>query len=61
MNEPYTELAHAIVLRAVEDYRMAEEPVQVRSLESFFESEWFFFLSNLDGRAVLKKLREEKR
>ena len=61
MNEPYIELAHAIVMRAVEDYRMAEEPDRVRSLETFFKSEWFFFLSNLDGRAILNKLREEKR
>lgn len=61
MYDPYTELAHAIVLRAVEDYRMTEDPEQVRGLEAFFASDWFSFLTNLDGRAVLQKLREEKR
>lgn len=65
----YKELAYSIVLRAVEDYRMAlrgkwiadeTSPAQtIRECTRFFRSDWFRTLSNLDGEFVMKKLKEE--
>ncbi len=58
--DPYERLANAIVLRAVEDYRMTEDRWELRQLEGFFLSGWFSTLTNADGSVILKKLREEK-
>lgn len=66
---PYQELATSIVIRAVEDYRMAlrgirsdkdTSPAQsIRDCTMFFRSEWFKILSNLDGEFIMRKLKEE--
>lgn len=88
--EPFENLANAIIVRAVMDYRETmrflkrhphtsdldtEEAMQdtrkraIRSMimkkegerdeiEQFFHSGWFEALSNLDGEALLKKVRE---
>lgn len=67
---PWRELANAIVLRAVEDYRKAQADLRANpgnekalrslpELERFFRSAWFEDLTDLDGRRVLAKLRGE--
>ena len=58
--DPYENLANAIIMRAVEDYRLAEDRRTLKEIEGFFLSDWFSVLTNLDGAALLQKLREEK-
>lgn len=70
MNNPYQNLADAIVILAVKDYRTAlrrcarfpfnKEYAQERdSLERFFHSGWFGVLTDLDGDVLMQKLRLE--
>ena len=66
----YEELANAIIVQAVKDYREAlrllgmnpndksAKRVQ-RNIERFFRSEWFSILTDLNGELLLKKLKEE--
>ena len=67
---PYKELANAIIIQAVKDYRDAVERLRYtpddksaqhdeRSIEKFFRSNWFSILSDLNGELLLKKLKEE--
>ena len=67
---PYKELANAIIVQAVKDYRDAVERLRYtpddksalhdkRSIECFFRSEWLSILSDLNGELLLKKLKEE--
>lgn len=56
---PYQLLANAIVIQAVKDYRRTRNPAERAELERFFQSEWFSFLSNLNGDALLAQLRKE--
>ena len=67
---PYENLANAIILRAVEDWRDADRRLrrkpqnrEVRALkeetEEFFLSDWFSALSKLDGETLLRRLQEE--
>lgn len=65
-------LANAIIIQAATDYRkilrrLKKHPEntnlsgeQVR-IEKFFQSGWFTALCNLDGRALMWKLRMEAR
>lgn len=66
--DPYHELANAIVMQAVKDYRKAlkyyflrpqrkEYQQDVEELERFFTSEWFQLLSELDGPALMHRVR----
>ncbi len=66
----WQELANAIILRAVEDYRHAHDRNRLRphqaetlreicSIEQFFCSEWFEVLCNLDGKRLLSDLKKE--
>ena len=68
--DPYKELANAIILQAVEDYRKwAKEYSDSRDdrklrknlveLKEFFRSEWFSILTNLDGEQLLARLKSE--
>lgn len=68
--DPYKELANAIILQAVEDYRKwAKEYSDSRDdrklrknlveLKEFFRSEWFSILTNLDGERLLARLKSE--
>ena len=70
MQEEYENLANAIVVRAVKDYRkallyLARHPERweywerVRELESFFRSEWLCMLTDLDGTWIMKKVSAE--
>ena len=70
MTEPYENLANAIVMQAVKDYRMArhklrkcpknaDAKVMLEDCERFFLSDWFETLTNVNGEIVLKKLQQE--
>lgn len=67
---PYENLANAIILRAVDDYRdslkrLASFPHDRDSrrtkaeVERFFRSGWFSTLTTLDPEVLIKKLNEE--
>lgn len=66
----WSELAEAIILQAVKDYRdtnmqLLEKPKdsillsQRAELEEFFLSSWFAVLTNLDGARLLQRLKAE--
>ncbi len=67
---PYENLANAIILRAVEDYREAQRDLKynpsynpalytVSEVERFFRSGWFSTLTSLDGEVLIRKLQKE--
>lgn len=56
----YTELANAIIIQAVKDYRRASSPQMRREIKRFFLSDWFMVLSNVDGKRILKRLEQER-
>ncbi len=66
----WEDLANAIVLRAVEDYREARWLVRnypdqyearktILEVEEFLVASWFEMLTNIDGELLLKRLKEE--
>ena len=68
--EAYENLANAIVLQAVKDYRKALESLKrhpgnagaqyvIKDVERFFLSDWFVELTDLDGRTLMEQLRKE--
>lgn len=59
--DPYENLANAIILRAVEDYRLTDNEKELEKIEAFFHSDWFAILTRLDPDLLIKKLRKEKR
>ena len=70
MTDPYEDLAQAIILQAVKDYRDArrkmkrypkdkEAKLMIRDCESFFRSGWFAALTSIDGQMLIEKLKEE--
>ena len=71
MNDPYQNLANAIILQAAKDYRLARRKLRrkprnedakfmVKDCEDFFRSDWFKMLTDVDGEMILRKLQEEK-
>ncbi|WP_041223284.1 hypothetical protein [Dehalococcoides mccartyi] len=58
--DPYQELANAIVLQAVKDYRLHDNEQELASIERFFRSDWFSVLTNVDPEILITKLRKEK-
>ena len=67
--EAYENLANAIVLSAVDDYKSAllrqkrnpesiSAAEDVKRLEKFFYSDWFEVLTNLDPSYLIRKLKE---
>ena len=69
MDEAYERLAAAIVVQAVKDYKgalrkeargKATDSTQgtIVSCEHFFKSDWFQMLSDLDGVALMQKVRK---
>lgn len=60
MMNPYEELANAIVLQAVKDYRLHDDERELASLERFFRSGWFSTLTSIDPEMLISKLRKEK-
>lgn len=70
MLDPYENLANAIVLQAVKDYRDALKRLKKKpsnkaamsgamECERFFRSGWYKTLTSVDGEYLIKKLREE--
>lgn len=66
-------LVKAIVLSATNEYRsifrrrLYKKPIsdgmeiEFDKLESFFESSWFTFLTNMDGSYIMSKLEQDER
>lgn len=70
MTDAYENLANAIILSAVKDYRRAlrllsKNPhsrsamTAVHEMERFFRSDWYETLTSVDGEMLIRKLREE--
>ena len=70
MQRNWEDLAQAVILQAVEDYRRARRRVRrfpdqkgaqatIREVGRFFRSRWFAQLADVDGEAILKRLRRE--
>ena len=68
--EPYQNLANAIVLCAVRDYRQAfrrlkrkprnkDAAAERDSIEEFFRSNWFAVLTELDPEYLITELNKE--
>ncbi len=57
---PYENLANAIILQAVKDYRLADDEQHLQEIECFFRSGWFGVLSKVDPEFLIKELRKEK-
>ncbi len=66
----YEELANVVILQAVMDYRQAlrqlkQNPEYKKAVtmkqdcERFFQSEWFEYLTKVDGPRLMRELREE--
>ena len=72
MTTPYENLANAIILMAVKDYRSALKKLKKRpnyetakimknEVERFFRSDWYRELTSVDGNILIKKLKSEVR
>ncbi|WP_026894872.1 hypothetical protein [Clostridiisalibacter paucivorans] len=70
MTDPYENLANAIILMAVKDYRWALNKLEKRSnyepakmiikeVERFFRSSWYRELTSVDGNFLIEKIRSE--
>ena len=57
---PYEELANAIVLQAVKDYRLNDDERELASIERFFRSGWFSTLTSINPEMLISKFRKEK-
>ena len=60
MDTPYENLANAIVLQAVKDYRLHDDEQELASIERFFRSGWFSTLTSINPEMLISKLRKEK-
>ena len=60
MDTPYENLANAIVLQAVKDYRLHDDERELASIERFFRSGWFSTLTSINPEMLISKLRKEK-
>ena len=60
MDTPYENLANAIVLQAVKDYRLHDDEKELVSIERFFRSCWFSTLTSINPEMLIAKLRKEK-
>lgn len=71
MTDPCDNLAQAVILQAVKDYRTARKELKyhpknkdtklmIEDCERFFRSDWFGVLTSVDGQMLLKRLQEEE-
>lgn len=61
-DNPYQNLANAIVAVAADDYRMAlkeDNPKLKKSLEKFFRSDWYRVLTSVNGENLMSMLQRE--
>lgn len=72
MTDPYQNLANAIILSAVKDWRLARRKLKrkpnnkdakilLEECENFFHSQWYAFLTDVDGEMLIRRLYEEDR
>ena len=70
MNRNWQDLANAIILQAVDDYRkcrrlvrrkpdQTEAQAMIREIEQFFRSRWFCQLADVDGIKIIEELKKE--
>ena len=70
VEDPYGDLANAIIIKACNDYRAALKRVkknpenknaidEALSLERFFKSPWYQVLTSVDGEFLIRKIRAE--
>lgn len=70
MIDNYNNLANAIILQAVKDYRKALRTISMnpnnrsaqyerRRIEQFFRSSWFGVLTSIDPEMLIAKLKAE--
>ena len=69
IDEGYRDLADAIILQAVDDYRRLlqnKRPTardygksSIAEIENFIKSEYYRILTNIDGKRLMKKLQKE--
>ena len=70
MQRNWEDLAQAIIMQAVTDYRKARRRVRhfpdqkgvqatIKEVERFFRSEWFAQLTDVDGEMLIRRLKEE--
>ena len=57
---PYENLANAIVLQAVKDYRLTDDEAELAEIERFFRSDWYGVLTDVDPEYLIRRLRKEK-
>ena len=60
--EPYHALINAIILQAVKDYRTAlgdGNTPGIAECERFFRSDWFTFLTDVDGEIIIRQVKRE--
>jgi hypothetical protein len=66
----YENLANAIILQAVKDYRMAMKCLRANpknrtaradkdEIDRFFRSQWFMVLTSIDGEMLIRSLNME--
>lgn len=69
MMDCYSTLANAVIIQAVKDYRTAYRKLlkspdsrealhEVKALERFFVSPWYESLTDVDGKMLLRKVKE---
>ena len=59
MTKPYENLANAIILQAVNDYRNTNSLDERAYIERFFRSKWFSILTSIDPEVLISKLIQE--
>ena len=60
--EPCNARINAIILQAVKDYRTAlsdENTSGIKECERFFRSDWFTFLTDVDGEIIIRQVQRE--
>ena len=68
--DPYEQLANAIVIQAADDYRIALKKIKAHpkdrkaidealEVERFFRSGWYSQLTSVDGEYLIKRLQDE--
>ena len=60
--DPYENLANAIILQAVSDYRMAKKSRNKRveaEVLRFFRSQWFGVLTEVEPEYLIRRLDED--
>lgn len=62
MSEGYKLLAAAIIKQCLLDYRealLSHDIITTLECEQFLRSQWFDFMSDLNGEKLIKMMREE--